>query len=133
MRKKINKISLPCILFLLMYFFCKQFLIEHVSDDIDAYAKLQSAELAYRSTNKRKLPILIRNYENSNDNLLGIPTEEGDYPYVWVILNRVSRDKSMLILPQNIRGRIDCAFVQNMGNESQIAGSVMQYLHTICH
>jgi hypothetical protein len=95
------------------------------------YAVLQGVEFDFRS-NKDPNPILKENVDGSGLDVLGVPGKSTPGTRVWVVLNQIGPDGQVLLMPQGIDLKLDCAALKRATEGRQVIEPVRQYLAKAC-
>ncbi|QOK92746.1 hypothetical protein HF908_15525 [Ralstonia pseudosolanacearum] len=96
------------------------------------YAAMQALELENRSSKTPGTPIFIEDAKESGYAMLGMPSKDEKHPYVWIVLNRISWDGSLMEIPENSQVEVSCDFIENLARKTEINSDVLRHLKAIC-
>ncbi|QUP56902.1 hypothetical protein GO998_25105 (plasmid) [Ralstonia syzygii] len=109
-----------------------RFLMSGELGEKDLYAALQAAEIDGRSVKTPGQPIFIENAYGSGYALLGLPSGNERFPYVWVALNHASSNGDVLKIPSGPSGVVSCNYVASLATRTKVDAGVLRYLKSIC-
>jgi hypothetical protein len=93
---------------------------------------LQAIELKYRSDSDTQTPIMLFSPLESKFVVLGVPTEDAEFPRAWIILNEITPSSSVYILPRGQRFHVSCSYVGEISSKAKIAAPVLELLRAQC-
>jgi hypothetical protein len=121
-------IVLPIILLFTAYFI---YIVNHGElADKAKYSLLQGVEYKYRDTAGTQ-PIFLSKV-NGQDSILGLETNDPKYHHVWILVNRLTSDGEIAMMPEvkNIKGT--CIAIFGVIGKEQISGKVIKFLEKNC-
>jgi hypothetical protein len=95
------------------------------------YATLQGVEIGHRADPDRISVLLVENAAETRYTVLGVPTEESEYPRTWVILNATGPDEEVMFLPK-AKFKVACEYVSRLKLQLQINPTVLEFLMSRC-
>lgn len=97
----------------------------------DYYAVLQGMEFDNRDSREPD-PILKENVNGSGLNVLGIRGADVAETRIWIVLNRASADGQLLMIPQDIPLKANCAAISGAISGQDVVDAVKRYLLKGC-
>ena len=81
--------------------------------DKEKYAAIQIADNEHKEKFKGEF-LVLRNISHSHMTLLGVPAENQGIPVAWVVLNQLSYDGRVMLVPIGVQLRSECAQLAGM-------------------
>ena len=96
------------------------------------YADLQGIELEHRAT-KLTSPILLKGAIDSGKyDALGVPSESGAYPSVWIVMNINDGSGGVLAVPSDEKIVLACSYLDKLETTEKLDDAVKTYLRNSC-
>jgi hypothetical protein len=98
----------------------------------DPWTLLQSVEAAHRGDTDSRTPIFLEHAAGSKYSILGLPTQDAQFPLAWVIVNETTPDGSYKMIPKPRKVYVTCAYVQDFTAKPDVVPRVAAYLRSAC-
>ena len=130
--KKMAVIACVVIIAFIIYYYLFKIVSNGELGQKEVWSVLQGIEKQQRTNSDAKTPIFLENALDSGYNLLGIPTDNHQFPRAWLVLNKSDDINKIYILPENQSLIIECAYIYTVQTETKIEASVLSFLMRIC-
>jgi hypothetical protein len=99
----------------------------------DPWTLLQSVEAAHRGDQDSRTPVFLEHAEGSKYSILGLPTQDAQFPLAWVIVNETTPDGTFKMIPKPRKVYVTCAYVQDFTTaKTVVVPRVAAYLKSAC-
>jgi hypothetical protein len=98
----------------------------------DPWTLLQAVEAAHRGDQDSRTPVFLEHAEGSKYSILGLPTQDAQFPLAWVIVNETTADGSYKMIPKPKKVYVTCAYVQDLTAKTEVVPRVAQFLRSAC-
>ena len=98
----------------------------------DPWTVLQAVEAAHRGDQDSQTPVFLEHAEGSKYSILGLPTQDAQFPLSWVIVNEITPDGSFKMIPKPKKVYVPCAYVQDSTAKTDVVPRVAAYLRSAC-
>jgi hypothetical protein len=101
----------------------------------EGWAALQGIELEYRDKKFVDAPMLLTNISKSHFTIIGLPTDDRQAPYVWMIIND-DPYVAPRVMPPTLHYHVQCEYVNDLkkryGISSDNPNAVITLLTLTC-
>jgi hypothetical protein len=108
---------------------------QHPNEDLtqaDPWTVLQAVEAAHRADQDSRTPVFLEHAEGTKYSILGLPTQDVQFPLAWVIVNEATADGSFKMIPKAKKVYVPCAYVQDLTAKTEVDPQVAKYLRSAC-
>jgi hypothetical protein len=97
------------------------------------WADLQSIEYEHRSDHHSTPPVLLKGKVGAEKyDVLGLPTNDKHFPFVWIVLGANAGANGIFAMPQNTHFTIECNYLGKLGASEKIDDKVRALLQEHC-